>query len=154
MSCTVRDGDVLNGRRRRCLVWPEMEISCMAQNGDISYSRRLLLTLVRAKGIQPYWYVHVYTYLVALLNRLQLSFLNITISTGYEPSARYNLYSKILYLCLTIKSLKNHNPLTSISAHQPQHHHHQSLYLVTFLTSTTLNMSIESFKSSHGHVPK
>jgi hypothetical protein len=52
------------------------------------------LTLVRADGIQPYWYVHIYTGLVALSDTIQLSFSSITISTGYEPSACYNLYSK------------------------------------------------------------
>jgi len=30
MSCTVGDGDVLYSRRRRCLVWPETEMSCVA----------------------------------------------------------------------------------------------------------------------------
>ena len=45
------------------------------------------MTLVRADGIQPYWYVHIYTGLVALLDRIQSSFSSITISTGYEPSA-------------------------------------------------------------------
>jgi len=61
---------------------------------------------------------------------------------------------KILYLYLTLKSLKNPNPLTTIPAHQPQHHHHRSLYIVTFLTSSTLNMSNETFKTDHGNVPK
>jgi hypothetical protein len=60
----------------------------------------------------------------------------------------------ILYLYLTLKSLKHPNPLTTITAHQPQHHHHQSLYIVTFLTSSTLNMSNETFKSGHAYVPK
>jgi len=32
------------GRRRRCLVWPETEMSCMAGDGDASYGRRWLLT--------------------------------------------------------------------------------------------------------------
>jgi len=27
-------------RRRRCLVWPETEMSCMAGDGDVSYGRR------------------------------------------------------------------------------------------------------------------
>jgi len=39
------------------------------------------LTLVRADGIQPYWYVHIYTGIVALLDRIQSSFSIITIST-------------------------------------------------------------------------
>jgi len=30
MSCMAGDGDVLYGRRRRCLVWPETEMSRMA----------------------------------------------------------------------------------------------------------------------------
>jgi len=53
-----------------------------------------------------------------------------------------------------IKRLKNPNPLTTIPAHQPQHYHHPSLYIVTFLTSSTLNMSNKTFNSSHGYVPK
>ena len=40
------------------------------------------MTLVRADGIQPYWYVHIYTGLVALLDRIQSSFSIITISTN------------------------------------------------------------------------
>jgi len=47
---------------------------------------------------------------------------------------------KILYLYLTLKSLKNPNPLTTIPAHQPQHHHHPSLYIVTFLTSAKVQI--------------
>jgi len=31
------DGDVLYGWRLRCLVWPEMEMSCMAGDCDDSY---------------------------------------------------------------------------------------------------------------------
>jgi hypothetical protein len=61
---------------------------------------------------------------------------------------------KILYLYLTLKSLKNSNSLTTIPAHQPQHHHHPSLYIVIFITSSTLKMSNETFKSGHGYVPK
>jgi hypothetical protein len=61
---------------------------------------------------------------------------------------------KILYLYLTLESLKNPNPLTTIPAHQPQHHHYLSLYIVTFLTSSTLNMSNETFKSGHDYVRK
>jgi len=54
-----------------------------------------------------------------------------------------------------IKSLKTPNPLTTIPAHQPQNHHHPSLYIVTFLTSSTLkNMSNQTFKTDHGNVPK
>jgi hypothetical protein len=40
MSCTVGDGDVLYSWRRRCLVWPETEMSGMAGDGDVSYGRR------------------------------------------------------------------------------------------------------------------
>ena len=81
MSCTVGDRDVLYGRRPRCLVWPDMEISCIAGDGDVSYGRRRLLTLVRADGIQPYWYVHIFTGLMALLDRIQSSFSSSTSST-------------------------------------------------------------------------
>jgi len=34
------DGGVLYGWRRRCLVWPETEMSCMTGDGDVSYGRR------------------------------------------------------------------------------------------------------------------
>jgi hypothetical protein len=61
---------------------------------------------------------------------------------------------KILYLYLTLKSIQNPNPLTTIPANQLQHHHHPSLYIVTFLTSSTLNMSNETFKSGHSYVTK
>jgi len=50
------------------------------------------LTLVRADGIQPYWYVHIYTGLVALLDRIQLSISSVNISIGYEPGALYELF--------------------------------------------------------------
>jgi hypothetical protein len=40
ISCTVGEGDVLHSRRRRCLVWPEMEMSYMAGDSDFMYSRR------------------------------------------------------------------------------------------------------------------
>ena len=61
---------------------------------------------------------------------------------------------KILYLHLTIESLKNPNPLTTLPAHQPQHHHNPSLSIVTFLTSSTLkNISNETFKTDDGNVP-
>jgi hypothetical protein len=80
MSCTVGDRDVLYGQRRWCLVSQESVMSRMAGDGDVSYGQRWLLALVRADGIQPYWYVHIYTGLVALLDRLQLSFSIITIS--------------------------------------------------------------------------
>jgi len=56
-------------------------MSCMAGDGDVSYGRRRLLTLVRADGIQSYLYFHIYTGLVALLDRIQLSFSIITILT-------------------------------------------------------------------------
>jgi len=82
--------------RRRCLAWPEMEMSCMAGDGDVSYGRRWRLTLVRADGIQPYLYFHIYIGLVALLDRTQLSFSSITIWTGYEPGARYYFYLTII----------------------------------------------------------
>jgi len=153
-SCTAGDGDILYSRRRRCLVWPETEMTCTAWDGDVSYGRRWLLTLVWVDGIQPYWYIHIYTDLVALLDRLQSSFSSITSWTGYEPSACYNLYSRILYLYLTIKSLKNPYPLTTILVHQLQHHHHQSLYIITFLISSTPNMSNKIFTSGHCYVPK
>jgi len=94
MSCTAGGGDVLYSRRRRCLVWPETEISRMAGDGDVSYGWRWLLTLVRADGIQPYWYVHIYTGLVALLDRIQTSFSIITISTIdlLSPSSISTIY--------------------------------------------------------------
>jgi hypothetical protein len=51
-------------------------------------------------------------------------------------------------------SLQNPNRLTTIPDHQPQPDHHLSLYIVTFITSFTLNKSNELFLSSHGNVPK
>jgi len=67
MSCTVADGDVLYGRRQICVVWPKIVMSCMAGDGDVLYGRRCLMPLVRGDGIQLYWYVHIYTGLVAFL---------------------------------------------------------------------------------------
>jgi hypothetical protein len=86
---------------------------------------------------------------VALFDNIQLSFSIITIGTGYEPGAHYYFYLTILN-----KRLKNPNPLITILAHQLQYHHHLSPSIVTFLTSSTLNMSNEPFKCGHGDVPK
>jgi len=36
MCCTVGDGDVLYGRRLRCLVWPEMTASAKSEKGILS----------------------------------------------------------------------------------------------------------------------
>jgi len=86
MTCTAGGGDVLYSRRWGCLEWPDTEMSCMAEDCDVSYGQRWLLTLVRADGIQPYWYVHIYPGPVALLDRIQSSFSITTISTdtGFE----------------------------------------------------------------------
>ena len=95
---------------------------------------------------------HLYSYiycLVALLDYIQSTFSIITIWTGHEPSAQYYFYLTILN-----KILKNPNPLTTIPAYQPQHHHHLSPSIITFLTTSTFNMSNETFKSGHGYVPK
>jgi len=54
------DRGVVYGRRRRCLVWLETEMSCMTGDGDVSYHRRWLLTLTQADGIQPYLHFHIY----------------------------------------------------------------------------------------------
>jgi len=40
IQVSAGDGDVLYSRRRRCLVWPETEMSRMAGDGDVSYGRR------------------------------------------------------------------------------------------------------------------
>jgi len=53
-----------------------------------------------------------------------------------------------------IKSLKTPKLLTTIPAHQPQHHHHLSPSIVTFLTSSTLKISNETFKTDYGNVSK
>jgi len=72
-----------------------------------------------------------------------------------SPAPAIIFTPKILYLYVTLKSLKNPNPLTTIPAHQLQHHHNLSLSIVTCLTSSTLkNMSNETFKTDHGNVPK
>jgi len=70
-----------------------------------------------------------------------------------SPTPATILTPKLLYLYLIFNSPKTPNPLTTIPAHQPQQHHHRSLYIFTFLTTSTINMSNETFKSSHGCVP-
>jgi len=37
-----------------------VEVTCMAGDSDVLYGRRLLLTLIRADGIQPYFHCHIY----------------------------------------------------------------------------------------------
>jgi len=44
--------------------------------------------------------------------------------------------------------------VTTIPAHQLQHYYHLTLSITTILTSSTLNMSNEIFKTDHGNVPK
>ena len=40
IQVSAGDGDDLYSRRRRCLVWPDTEMSCMAGDGDVLYGRR------------------------------------------------------------------------------------------------------------------
>jgi hypothetical protein len=40
MSCTAGGGDVSYSQRWRCLVWPETEMYCMAGDSDVVYGRR------------------------------------------------------------------------------------------------------------------
>jgi hypothetical protein len=40
IQVSAGDGDVLYGWRQRCLVWPEMSISCLAGDGDVLYGWR------------------------------------------------------------------------------------------------------------------
>jgi hypothetical protein len=154
MSGMAGDGDISYGWRWKCLVWLETEMSCMAGDSDVSYGCRWLFTLVRADGIQLYLYFHIYTGLVALLDRTHSSFSIITLLTGYEPSPHYNLYYIFSIYILRLRASKNPNPLTTIFAHQPQHHHHVSPCIVAFLTSSTLNMSNKPFKTGHSNIPK
>jgi len=52
----------------------------------------------RCVGTHSHLYSYIYG-LVALLDNIQSSFSSITISTGYEPSARYNLdYECSIYI--------------------------------------------------------
>ena len=112
---------------------------CM--NGDYCWPKECINGCVRTHS---HLYSGIYG-LVALLDYIQSSFSNIAIGTGYVPSAHYTIYSKRLYLYLMIKSLKNPYPLPTIPAHQPQHHNHPSLHIATFLPSSTVNMSNETF---------
>jgi len=61
MSSTVGDGDVLYGRRRRCLVWPETEMSRMA--GDDCWLWYGLMAFSRTCTL-------IYIGLVALIDRI------------------------------------------------------------------------------------
>jgi len=62
------------GAEMSCMARAEMscmaggEVSRMAGDGDVLYCLRLLLTLIRADGIQPYFTL-IYIGLVALLDR-------------------------------------------------------------------------------------
>jgi len=112
------------------------------------------LPLVRAVGRQPCWYVHIYDSLLALLDRIKKDSLVSIFQQVMSPALATIFTPQILYLYLTIKTLKNPNPLRTIPAHQPQHHHHLSLSMVTILTSSTLNMSNEIFTSGQGYLPK
>ena len=68
------------------------------------------------------------------------------------PAAIFTL--KMLYLYLTLKILKKiRNLLATIPALQRQHHYHPSLSIIIILTSSTLNMSNQTFKPGHGYVP-
>jgi len=94
--------------------------------------------------------------LVALLDNTQSSFSSITISTGYEPGARYNLYYEYsIYVSRSRASKTLNHPRPSLfvtvatAAHkhtktQHHHHHHNLLHIST---TSTLTMFTATFKN-------
>jgi hypothetical protein len=109
---------------------------------------------------------HLYSYiygLVALLDYIQSSFSSITISTGYEPGARYNLYYEYSIYILRSRASKTLNhPRPSLfvtvatAAHKltkSQHHHHRH-HLLHISTTSTFTMFTETFTNDYGVITK
>jgi len=137
------------GRRRRCLVWLETEMSRMA--GDDSWLWYRLMAFSHTCSF-------IYIGLVALLDRTQLSFSSITISTGYEPGARYNLYNEYsihIPRSRASKTLNHRWPslfvtvATAAHQHTKTQHHHHCHHLLHTSTMSTFMMYTETFKNDY-----
>ena len=79
--------------------------SCMAggesrMTGDCCRPEGSIYRCVR---MHSHLYLYIYG-LVALLDNIQLSFSSITISTGYEPGAHYNLYYEYSIYILRLRA--------------------------------------------------
>jgi len=110
-------------------------------------------------------YTFIYIGLVALLDNIQSSFSSITISTGYEPGARYNLYYEYsIYISRSRASKTLNHPRPSLfvtvatagPAHKhtkTQHHHHRH-HLLHTATTSTFTMRTETFKNDYRVIAK
>jgi len=105
---------------------------------------------------------HLYSYiygLVALLDDIQSSFSSITISTGYEPGARYNLYyAYSIYISrsrASKKTLNHPRPSLFVTVATPAHkhtktqHHHHRHHLLHTATTSSFTMFTETFKNDY-----
>jgi len=101
--------------------------------------------------------------LVGLLDNIQSSFSSITISTGYEPGARYNLYYEYsIYISRSRASKTLNHPRPSLfvtvatAAHKhtkTQHHHHRH-HLLHTATTSTFTMLTETCKNDYRVIAK
>jgi len=101
--------------------------------------------------------------LVALLDNIQSSFSSITMSTGYEPGARCNLYYDYsIYISRSRASKTLNHPRTSLfvtvatAAHKhtkTQHHYHRH-HLLHTSTMSTFTMITENLQERLRSYPK
>jgi len=119
--------DVAYGQRQGYLVCPETAKSCTPGDQYVMYGQKqwylvsLDLTVDSGTG-WCHWAIHVLVYicigLVALLDRIQLSFSILTILTGYEPGANYNQCYKYRIYIIPFRAsitLTNFEPYQLIS---------------------------------------
>jgi hypothetical protein len=108
--------------------------------------------------------VLVYIWPCGTLRYIQSSFSSITISTGYEPGARYNLYYEysiyISRLSRAPQTLNHPRPslfvtvATAAHKHTKTQHHHHRHHLLCTSTESTFTMLTETFKNDYGVIPK
>ena len=104
----------------------------------------------------------IYIGLVTLLDRIQSSFSSITILTGYEPGARYNLYSKYSIYILQLRASKTLNHprpslfvtvATAAYTHTKIQHHHCH-HLLHTATTSTLTITTKTSKNDYRVIAK
>jgi len=138
--------------------------SCMAggesrMTGDCSRPEG---SIHRCERMHSHLYSYIYG-LVALLDNIQSSFSSITISTGYEPGARYDLYYEYSIYILqprASKTLNHPRPslfvtvATAVHKHPKTQHHHHRHHLPHSATMSTFKMFTESFKNDYRVITK
>ena len=136
------------------VAWGE---SCMT--GDCS---RLEGSIHRCVRMHSHLYSYIYG-LVALLNNVQSSFSSITIGTGYEPGARYNLYYEYCIFISPSRASKTLNHpwpslFVTVATAAPKHtatqHHHHHYHLVHTSTTSIFTLCTEIITNNYQVIAK